>query len=80
MVERLSMRNILRKYLRKLEERIDLEHQSYVRRIYGKIFAFEQVNKLPFIYTDPESRATDKDWPIFPYNDEFQDPAKMLLN
>lgn len=74
------MKDVLSKYLKKLEDRVDFEHQSRVRRTYEKIFAFKEVDKLPFLYADLESRVQDRDWPTFPYNDEFQDPAKMLLN
>lgn len=74
------MKDILSEYLKKLEDRVDFEHQSRVRGAYERIFAFEEVDELPFVYVDFESRAQDRDWPTFPYNDAFRDPAKMLLN
>ena len=76
----MNIKDILARYLGKLEEKIDLEHQAHVRKVYERVFAFEEMDELPFIYADLEARASDKDWPIFAYNDEFQDPAKMLLN
>ena len=76
----MNIKDILARYLGKLEEKIDLEHQAHVRKVYERVFAFEEMDELPFIYADLETRASDKDWPIFAYNDEFQDPAKMLLN
>jgi len=78
--EKMSMKNTLDKYLKKLEDKIDLDYQNYVRRVCERVFAFEEVDEFPFVYHDLESRAPDKDWPSFAYNDESRDPAKMLLN
>ena len=73
------MNAIIEKYLSKFEAMVDLEHQQRSREICRKVLEFEQVEALPFVLSD-ESGAPDTDWPTFPYNDTFVDPAKMLLD
>ena len=73
------MRELLEKYLSKFETMIDLEHQQLAQEICHRVFEFEPVEEFPFILTDGLD-AVDTDWPTFPYNDAFFDPAKMLLD
>ena len=74
------MEEMLRKYLGKLEGMLDLKWQAETRSAIKKIFNFEPVAELPFIDLRGVEEVADKDWPSYPYNDAFFDPAKMLLN
>jgi hypothetical protein len=78
---------MLEPYLSKFEASVDLAHQQAARRKCQKIFAFEPVKTLPFIWRNGGAEGAahidspiDTDWPRFPYNDAFYDPSKMLLN
>ena len=67
------------KYLAKFETVVNLEHQRQAIATCRRVFEFGEVESLPFVYADV-SRAADTDWPSYPYNDTFSDPAKMLLD
>ena len=69
---------MLKRYLGKFEVMVDPQYQRGVREVCRKVFEFELVDELPFLLAD-ESGAEDTDWPTFPYNETFADPAKMLL-
>ncbi len=73
------MHATLRHYLGKFEARLDLEHVARVRDACRRAFAFEPLPELPYVLTS-DLEAPDLDWPTYPYNDAFRDPAKMLLN
>ena len=73
------MKNVVEKYLTKLESALDLEHQRHARHQCEQVFEFAEIESLPFICRDV-SGAADLDWPQFPYNDTFVDEHKMLLD
>ena len=73
------MKDVVKKYLSKLEDMIDLEHQQHAREVCRRVFAFEDVAELPYISGDL-SAAPDQDWPQYAYNDTFVDQDKMLLD
>ena len=76
------MQEIIKKYLGKLEGMVDPKWQNQTRETVHKVFNFEEVDELPYLNFN-EKDATllaDKDWPSYPYNDAFDDPAKMLLS
>lgn len=73
------MNDVVKKYLDKLEGMLDLEHQAHARATCEKVFAFEDVEELPFILGDLDA-AADQDWPRYAYNDTFVDQDKMLLD
>lgn len=74
------MEETLKKYLGKLDGMIDLKWQEKARSTCHKVFKFENVEELPFIDYAGVDSVADKDWPSYPYNAAFFDPAKMLLN
>jgi len=71
--------DLLKRYLSKFECIINLEFLRTAEQTYRDVFTFKEVDELPYILADV-SQAPDTDWPQFPYNDAFTDPAKMLLN
>jgi hypothetical protein len=73
------LQELLERYLSKFEAMVDLAHQQQARETCRRVFELEPVPELPFVLGDV-SGAPDRDWPTFPYNDTFFDPAKMLLN
>ena len=73
------MKDVVKKYLDKLEATLDLNHQANARATCQKVFAFQDVAELPFILSDVAA-APDQDWPHFPYNNTFVDQDKMLLD
>ena len=68
-------------YLAKFERLLeaDGEHYAHVERAYRRVFAWEEVEELPYVWSDLPPIA-DTDWPTYEYNDTFVDPAKMLLS
>ena len=75
----MDMKDVLKKYLAKLENTLDIEHTEFAREQCRKVFAFEDVAQLPFIRGDVTA-AADQDWPQYAYNDTFADQDKMLLD
>ena len=73
------MTPLLDTYLSKFESIIDPDHLRKADHLCRKFFEFREVEELPYILKDT-SHTPDTDWPSFPYNDAFCDPAKMLLN
>lgn len=73
------MKELLKKYLSKFNATVDLEHQQKAEALCRKVFEFQPVEELPFVFEDAPD-GVDTDWPSFPYNDTFHDPAKMLLD
>ena len=67
------------RYLEKLETALDLEHQAEAQERCRRVFAFQEVERLPEI-RQGMAQAPDQDWPDWPYNDTFNDPEKMLLS
>jgi hypothetical protein len=58
---------------------IDVEHYRNVQEAYEQVFAWEEMEELPYVWTDLPP-AEDEDWPDFAYNDTFMDKEKMLLS
>jgi hypothetical protein len=76
-----TLEDTLRRYLSKFEEMIDPERPARARRVCERAFAFEPLDELPFVRSNGADAASiDTDWPVFPYNDTFVDPTKMLLD
>ena len=73
------MEGMLKRYLAKFETTVDLEHQQRAREACRRVFEFEPVDELPYV-TASGAEKLDEDWPDFPYNETFVDPAKMLLS
>lgn len=73
------MSSEMEKYLRKLENAIDVKHQEKIRLEMPKFLAFQELEELPFVFRN-DVAVPDTDWPSFPYNDSFYDTEKMLLN
>lgn len=73
------MTDRLHHYLSKFESNVDLEHQAQARETCRRAFELEPVDELPYVLTG-EFAGIDTDWPIYPYNDTFRDPEKMLLD
>ncbi len=73
------MTGMLAKYLTKLENTLDLEHQKLAEATWRRVFEMEPVERLPFVVGDV-STAPDQDWPQYAYNDTFKNEEKMLLD
>lgn len=73
------MRDLIRKCLSKFDAMIDFDHIAKAQETCRRIFEYQEVDELPYVIGDV-SGAEDTDWPEFPYNDTFGDPAKMLLD
>jgi hypothetical protein len=73
------MNDLLNLYLTKFEAVVDLDHQRQARETCRRVFEFEPVNELPYVSIEGGEKL-DNDWPDFPYNETFVDPAKMLLS
>ena len=65
-------------YLSKFERLIAPEHYARVEEAYRRVFAWEEMEELPYTWGDLPPVADD-DWPDPPYNDTFVDREKMLL-
>lgn len=79
----------LHHYMHKFEALLDLERARRARETCHRALCFQPVEELPYVLSDtsawlPTARcaatAPDTDWPSYPYNDTFVDPAKMLLD
>lgn len=75
-----QLNGMLEKYLSKFDRMVDLGWQHEVSETCRAVFAFETLPDLPYLLYPVRSENLDADWPTFPYNDTFFDPAKMLLN
>ena len=67
------------RYLAKFERLIEYGHYARVHEAYRKVFRFEPVEELPYVWRSLPPVA-DADWPEFEYNDTFGDREKMLLD
>ena len=80
------MKDTLRKYLSKYENKIDLEHLEKVREESMKVFEFEPVDEIPYVLSpwgdvkEINGKELDADWPVFPRVEWNTDPAKMLMS
>jgi hypothetical protein len=72
------MRRELGKYLSKFERLVEREHYARVYEAYRRVFAWEELDELPFTWGALPPVADD-DWPDPPYNETFVDREKMLL-
>jgi len=70
---------MLTKYLAKFERAIQDDLYTRVEEAYRRIFAWENVEELPYVWSDLPPVA-DEDWPDYDYNDTFADREKMLLS
>ena len=69
----------LDKCLEKFERAIEDGHYTKVREAYQRVFAWESIQELPYVWSDLPPIA-DEDWPNFEYNETFVDREKMLLS
>lgn len=65
-------------YLAKFDAMIDFDHYGRVREGYERVFSWEAMDELPYVWREMPPVA-DTDWPDFDYNDTFVDMEKMLL-
>ncbi len=65
-------------YLAKFERMILPDHYLRVEQAFRRVFAWEQMDELPFTWSDMPP-INDRDWPDFAYNDTHVDKEKMLL-
>jgi len=70
---------MLNQYLAKFDRLIAEGHYERIEQAYRCVFAGEEMEQLPFLWSDLPPIA-DEDWPDFPYNDTFVDREKMLLS
>jgi len=45
----MNIKDLISRYLGKLEGKIDLRHQAHVRKVCERVFAFEEMSKLSFV-------------------------------
>lgn len=64
-------------YLEKLESMIDPEHVESVSDLQKRAFRFEKVNHIP---THIEYPLDPAEWPLYDFQQIFDDPGKMLLH
>jgi hypothetical protein len=69
----------LHRHLAKFDDMLDVDRLTEVRQAYERVFAFQEVEELPYILMDIRG-AADQDWPSFEYNDTFFDRRMMLLD
>lgn len=69
----------LDRYLSKFDAMIDEEWLDHADRLARAVYDFRDVTGLPWCLFDA-SDAPDTDWPLFPYAEAVEDPARMLLN
>jgi hypothetical protein len=65
--------------IEKLAGMIDPAWQAHVRETWRKVYDNQPVEELPYFRPAPEPADEDR-WPTYPYNDEFNDLEKMLMN
>jgi hypothetical protein len=70
---------MLDRYLAKFDRMIAREHYARITERYRQIFAWDEVDELPYTWTTLPP-VVDEDWPSFAYNDTFRDREKMLLD
>ncbi|MEN6315669.1 MAG: hypothetical protein ABFD25_15655 [Clostridiaceae bacterium] len=66
----------LRRLLNDMEENIRPEHVEYVEELHLKSLRYEEVPYIPLTTIYP----LDGSYELFPYNEAFYDPEKMLYN
>ena len=74
---------MLDKYLAKFDRMLGhTPHYDGVRQAYERVFAWEAMGELPFVWGAGMENAPglDRDWPDYAYNDAFFDPEMMLLS
>lgn len=69
----------LQRYLAKFEKAIDPDRYEAIEQAYRDLFAWQEMDPLPFIWSSLPPVADD-DWPIPAYNDTFVDRELMLLD
>ncbi len=74
-----DINDTLQRYLAKFERLIDPDRAPQVDAAWRRVYAFEPLEPAPRVRADV-SAAPDKGWPVYPYNDTFADPARMLLD
>ncbi len=69
--------------LRAFDRMIEDDHYGRIRRAYERVFDWEELNELPYVWQGlppvDTTVAPGIEWPTFAYNDAFADREKMLL-
>jgi hypothetical protein len=73
------MANMLERYLTKFDRMIESGRYERVRDAYRRVFAWEEMDEVPFIWSTLPP-LPDDDWPDYAYNDTFADREQMLLS
>ena len=64
-------------HLERLERIIDPAHVARTHELQRRAFAFEPVDHIPTMITYP---IPEDEWPVYNFQEIFDDPAKMLLH
>lgn len=64
-------------YLEKLEAILDPDHVARTQELQQRAFAFEPVGHVPTMIAYP---IPDDEWPVYGFQEIFDDPGKMLLH
>lgn len=72
------MLDLHNRWIARLALMIDLDRQARARQVWRKLWNHEPMDPLPRGAKAPPEEG--EKWPTYPYNDEFSDPEKMLMN
>jgi hypothetical protein len=72
------MLDLHKRWIAKLATMIDLDHQARAGETWRRLWNNESITPLPQATKAPPQEV--EPWPTYPYNDEFADREKMLMN